>query len=32
MVAPLWRLDVTGSVFLSDGTECKLITGIDDHS
>jgi Integrase core domain len=28
----LWQLDVTGSVFLADGTECKLISGIDDHS
>jgi transposase InsO family protein len=28
----LWQLDVTGSVFLTDGTELKLITGIDDHS
>jgi transposase InsO family protein len=33
-VAPmqLWQLDVTGSVFLADGTECKFISGIDDHS
>ena len=28
----LWQLDVTGSVFLADGSECKLISGIDDHS
>ena len=28
----LWQLDVTGSVFLADGTECKLISGIDDCS
>jgi transposase InsO family protein len=28
----LWQLDVTGSVFLADGAECKLISGIDDHS
>lgn len=28
----LWQLDVMGSVFLVDGTECKLVTGIDDHS
>jgi transposase InsO family protein len=28
----LWQLDVTGSVFLADGTECKLVSGIDDHS
>jgi transposase InsO family protein len=28
----LWQLDVTGSVFLADGSECKLVSGIDDHS
>jgi transposase InsO family protein len=28
----LWQLDVTGSLFLADGTECKVVTGIDDHS
>ncbi len=28
----LWQLDVTGKVFLTDGTEAKVITGIDDHS
>ena len=28
----LWQLDVTGSVFLADGRELKLISGIDDHS
>jgi transposase InsO family protein len=28
----LWQLDVTGSVILADGTECKLVSGIDDHS
>jgi transposase InsO family protein len=28
----LWQLDVTGSVFLTDGTELKLISGLDDHS
>ncbi len=28
----LWQLDVTGSVFLADGTELKLISGLDDHS
>ncbi|MBV9093492.1 MAG: IS481 family transposase [Streptosporangiaceae bacterium] len=28
----LWQLDVTGSVFLVDGTECKLISGLDDCS
>ena len=30
--AALWQLDITGSVFLTDGTELKLISGIDDHS
>ena len=28
----LWQMDVMGGVFLADGTECKLVTGIDDHS
>ena len=28
----LWQLDITGSVFLTDGTELKLVSGIDDHS
>jgi transposase InsO family protein len=28
----LWQLDITGSVFLTDGAELKLISGIDDHS
>jgi transposase InsO family protein len=28
----LCQLDITGSVFLTDGTELKLISGIDDHS
>jgi transposase InsO family protein len=28
----LWQLDITESVFLADGTELKLISGIDDHS
>ena len=28
----LWQMDITGSVFLTDGTECKLMSGIDDHS
>ena len=27
-----WQLDVTASLFLADGRECKIITGIDDHS
>jgi hypothetical protein len=28
----LWQLDVTASLFLADGRECKVITGIDGHS
>lgn len=28
----LWQMDVMGGVFLADGTEVKVVTGIDDHS
>jgi transposase InsO family protein len=28
----LWQLDVVGGVLLDDGTECKVLTGVDDHS
>jgi hypothetical protein len=28
----LWQLDVTPSLFLANGRECKIVTGIDDHS
>jgi transposase InsO family protein len=28
----LWQLDVTGSVFLADGSELKLVSGLDDCS
>jgi transposase InsO family protein len=28
----LWQLDVMGGVVLADGTELKLVTGIEDHS
>jgi transposase InsO family protein len=28
----LWQLDIVGGVFLVDGAECKLVTGVDDHS
>jgi transposase InsO family protein len=28
----LWQLDIMGSVMLADGTEAKLISGLDDHS
>jgi transposase InsO family protein len=28
----LWQMDVMGGVRLQDGTEAKVVTGIDDHS
>ena len=28
----LWQMDIMGGVWLADGTEGKLVTGIDDHS
>ena len=28
----LWQMDVVGGVLLVDGTECKVLTGVDDHS
>jgi len=28
----LWQLDVVGGVLLAEGTESKLLTGVDDHS
>jgi transposase InsO family protein len=28
----LWQLDIVGGVFLADGSEAKIVTGIDDHS
>ena len=28
----LWQLDFIKGVFLLDGTECKVVTGLDDHS
>ena len=28
----LWQMDVVGRFFLADGTELKMVTGIDDHS
>jgi transposase InsO family protein len=28
----LWQMDVVGGVLLEDGTECKVLTGVDDHS
>jgi hypothetical protein len=27
----LWQLDVVGGIVLSDGTELKVLTGVDDH-
>jgi len=28
----LWQIDIVGGVFLVDGTQCKVVTGVDDHS
>lgn len=28
----LWQMDVMGGVFLTDGSELKVVTGLDDHS
>ncbi len=28
----LWQMDVMGRVFLADGRQMKMVTGIDDHS
>ena len=28
----LWQMDVVGGVLLGDGRQCKVLTGIDDHS
>ena len=28
----LWQMDVMGGVLLDDGTELKVLTGVDDHS
>jgi transposase InsO family protein len=28
----LWQVDIVGGLALADGRECKLLTGIDDHS
>ena len=28
----LWQMDVVGGVRLTDGSEAKIITGVDDHS
>jgi hypothetical protein len=28
----LWQLDIVGGVFLADGQELKVVTGVNDHS
>ncbi len=28
----LWQMDLVGGVPLADGQECKMVTGVDDHS
>lgn len=28
----LWQMDIVGGVALADGTEAKIVSGIDDHS
>ena len=28
----LWQIDIMGGAFLADGTEAKIVTGLDDHS
>jgi transposase len=28
----LWQMDIVGGVMLTDGTEAKVVTGVDDHS
>jgi len=28
----LWQMDLVGGIYLADGRECKMVTGIDDHS
>jgi transposase InsO family protein len=28
----MWQLDLIGGIYLADGRECKLLSGIDDHS
>jgi transposase InsO family protein len=28
----LWQMDVVGGLLLADGRECKVLSGIDDHS
>jgi hypothetical protein len=28
----LWQIDIVGGLFLANGTKCKVVTGVDDHS
>jgi transposase InsO family protein len=28
----LWQMDIVGGVMLTDGSEAKVVTGVDDHS
>lgn len=28
----LWQMDIVGGVLLADGSEAKVVTGLDDHS
>ncbi len=28
----LWQMDIVGRLFVADGTEVKVVTGVDDHS
>ncbi len=28
----LWQIDIVGGILLVDGTEAKVVTGVDDHS
>jgi transposase InsO family protein len=28
----LWQMDIVGGMFLADGTEAKIVTGVDGHS
>jgi transposase InsO family protein len=28
----LWQMDIVGGILLASGGECKMVTGIDDHS
>jgi transposase InsO family protein len=28
----LWQIDIVGGLYLADGSECKVVTGVDDHS